>query len=153
LVFDRTQADVNYANNCISSGVHSEQNLKGAYNICDRNRAAEAAKYIAGCLRSAGINEAAVHIKDDWNALDIVRHENNEEILTALRYLKYMLPEVQTPPVPADLTSLTYIKANDIERILFDLGGLFERLLESLMHFGDAFASGFDPFNWQGWDN
>jgi len=153
LVFDRTQSDVDHAINHIRNGLNSEQDLKGAYNISDRNRAAQAAKHIAGCMRSNGMYDAAVKIRDNWNTLDIIRHEDNEDVLAALRYLRSLMPTAETPAVPAELDNLTYVKANIIERVLFDLCCFLARLLDSWMYFGDGFASGFDPHNWQGWDS
>jgi len=153
LVFDRTQSDVDHAVNHIISGMNSEQDLKGAYNISDRNRVAAAAKYIAECMKANGMYEAAVKIKDNWSVFDIIRHEDNKEVLDALGYLKNLLPDVKTPEIPAELTGLTYIKANIIERILFDLCCFLARLLDSWMYSGEAFASEFDAHNWQGWDN
>jgi len=153
LVFDRTQSDVDNAVNHIINGLDSERELKGAYNISDRNRVAAAAKYIAECMKANGMYDAAVKIKDNWTVFDIIKNENNKEVLDALGYLKSLLPDVKTPEIPDELNNLTYVKANIIERILFDLCGFLARLLDSWMYFGEAFASEFDAHNWQGWDN
>ena len=147
LIFDRTQSDVDHAIDHIIKGLNSDQNLKGAYNISDRKRVAAAAKYIAGFMRSNGMHEAAVKIKDDWNTLDIIRHEDNAEVLSALGYLRRLLPDAEAPAIPAELNSLTYEKANTVERILFDLCCFLARLTDSWMYSGDAFASDFDPHN------
>jgi hypothetical protein len=153
LIYDRTQADVDHAINCMRNSIHTDQNLKGAYNFSDKNRVAAAAKYINECIRSNGRYEAGVKIKDDWNAHGIVRTADNEEVLEALRYLRALVPEASPPSVPADLDNLTYTKANTVERILYDLCGMFIRYLDIWMYCGDGFASEFDPWNWQGWDN
>ena len=153
LIFDRTQSDADRAIYHIINGLHSEQDLKGAYNISDRNRVAAAAKYIAGCMRYNGMPDAGAKIKDNWNTADIIRHEDAEEVLAALRYLGNLLPAAEIPEIPEELENLTYIKANAIERILFDLCCFLVRLLDSWMYSGEAFASEFDPHNWQGWDN
>ena len=50
LIFDRTQADVNYALDCERNGIYTDVNLRGAYNISDRNRVGEAVNFIIECL-------------------------------------------------------------------------------------------------------
>jgi len=153
LIIDRTQSDVDHAINHIINGLNSDQDLKGAYNISDRNRVAAASKYIAGYMKSNGMYDASVKIKDNRTVFDIIRPADNEEIPAALGYLKSLLPTAETPAIPVELDNLTYIKANNIERILFDLCGFLARMLDSWMYSGEAFASDFDPHNWQGWDN
>ena len=153
LVFDRTQSDVDYAVYCMRNCVHTDENLKGAYNISDKNRVAEAVKYINECSRYNGKYEARVKIRDGWNMTDIIKPEDNEEVLTALKYLKSFLPEAATPEIPDSLDNLTYAAANAVERILYELCGLYERYLDTWLYSGEAYASGFDPHNWKGWDN
>ena len=154
LIRDRTQSDVNYALECERNGVYTQENLKGAYNISDRNRVGEAVNFIIDCLKNTGIYEAYVNIvKDGWNAFDIIVHEDNQKVLTSLENLKHILPYNATQKVPDSLDSLTYQKANIIEGIIYDLYGVFSRMLDSYIYFGDGFVSDFDPFNWQGFDN
>ena len=152
LVFDRMQSDVDHAIDCMKNCIVSGQDLKGAYNLSDKNRVAAAAKYINECMRSIGRHEASVKIKDNWNVFDIVKETDNEEVVTALKYLKSLLPEAPTAEVPGDLENLSYIKANTVERVLYDLCGMFARYLDAWFYCGEAFASDFDPYNWQGWD-
>jgi hypothetical protein len=153
LVFDRTQSDADYAVSLMRNGIFSDQELKGAYNISDRKRVSSAAKYINECIRASGNYEARIKIKDDWREYDIVKHEDNEAVLTALRYLKSCLTDAKTPEVPESLENLSYVTANVIEQILYELCRVIERYVNGWFYFGEAFASDFDAFNWQGWDS
>ena len=153
LIFDRAQFDVDYALDCVRNAVYNTHDLKGAYNISDRNRISNAVNYISACLVNIGMSEARLKIKNDWDYGDIIQQKDHEEILSALKHLGFLLPYFNTPAIPANLDAITYQKANAIERILFDLGGVLARLMESWLYCGDGFASDFDPWNWQGWDN
>jgi hypothetical protein len=152
LIRDRTQYDVDYALFLERNMTYTDENLKGAYNISDRNRVGGAVNYIADCLRNTGRHEVRTKIRDDWDIYDIIKPEDNEKVLAALVYLKYHLPYDETENVPQSMDNLTYQKANTAENILFDLYGAFERLHESWFYSGEAFASEFDVWNWQGWD-
>ena len=154
LIRDRTQPDVDYALECERNGVYTKENLRGAYNISDRNRVGEAVNFIIDCLKNIRIYEAYANIlRDDWNAYDIIVEKDNRKVLNALENLKHILPYGETQEIPDSLDSLTYHKTNAIESIIFDLYGVFLRLLDSCIYSGDGFASDFDPFNWQGFDN
>jgi len=154
LIFDRTQADVDYALDCEINGAYTDEDLKGAYNVSDRNRVANAVNFIAGCLKDAGMFEACANvIRDGWNLFDIIYPEDNGKVLASLANLKLLLPYSGTAAVPGSLDELTYRKANAVESIAFDLYGVFLRLRDAWLYCGDGYASEWDAWNWQGWDN
>lgn len=153
LVRDRTREDVDYALECRQKAVYSVQDLKGAYNISDRNRVGRTINYIAECLRNSGKDEVRIDMKADWNIYDIVKPSDNEKVLSSLTELKKYFPDDKITEIPQSLDSLTYQKANDAEKVLYDFCGVFLRIGDSWVYCGDAFASGFAPFNWQGWDD
>ena len=153
LIRDRTQSDVDYALMLERNMTYADENLKAAYNISDRNKVGKTINYITACLKIVGSHEALPELREDWNVYDIVKPEDNKKVLTALILLKERLPYGGTEEVPQSLDGLTYQKANTIESILFDVYGVFERLLESWFYFGEAYASEFDVWNWQGWDD
>ena len=152
LIYDRTQIDVDYALSLEHGGIYANEDLKGAYNVSDRNRVGGALNYITLCLRNTGNYEIRPEIKDDWDVYDIAKPGEHAKILTLLEYMKILLPYSETEEVPGSLDSLTYQKANAVENILFDLYGVLSRLLDSWFYCGEAFASEFDAWNWQGWD-
>lgn len=153
LIRDRTQADVDYALELRSKSTYSEQDLKGAYNISDRNRIGRTVNYIAELLRTSGNNEANMNIREDWNVYDIIKPSDNNNVLSALICLKKYFPDDKITEIPESLDGLTYQKANALENVLYDFCGVFLRIGESWIYCGEAFASDFDPFNWQGWDD
>ena len=152
LIRDRTQADADYALFLERNMTYTEENLKGAYNISDRNRVGKTINYIADCLRNIGRYEVRTDLREDWGVYDIVKPGDNQKVLATLAYLKWHLPYDKTEEVPQDLDSLTYQKANTVENILFEIYGVFVRLCDAWFYCGEAFASDFDVWNWQGWD-
>lgn len=143
LIFDRMQADVDYALTLEREGIHTDEDLRGAYNASDRNRVGGAVNYIAALMRLFD-----VRTKDSWDETSIAKASDNENTIYALNRLKQYLPiDIQ---VPADLDRLSYIKANDIERVLFEIYGVYERI--NGLFVGDGYASGFDAENTQIFD-
>lgn len=137
LIFDRTASDVEYARNNPSA----EEWLKGCYNYIDLNRVEEWCKYLSDLLNSYGyvnlINE-----KTDWNVNDIqtveqmARYLNNVKILMETFILKK-----DTPKLPDTINKLTYSQANDIEKILYDINELIDKM-EAIFRYSGTFYSG-----------
>ena len=140
LIYDRTQADVDYALMLERESIYTKELLRGAYNASDRLRVAEAINYLASLVR---LN--SIHVRDDWNpisfAVQIATVADNENTVEALNVLKAFLPGISAT-VPADLDRLSYNKANDVERVLFELYGVYMRL--NAFFVGDGYASDFD---------
>ena len=154
LIHDRTQSDVDYALACERNGVYIEDDLKGAYNVSDRNRVGNAVNFIVDCLAHVGMYEARLNvIRDDWHEYDIARPADNGKVLSALANLKLLLPYSQTAAVPSSLDGLTHQKANAVERVIYDVYGVFVRLWQSWLFCGDGFASDFDAPDTQIFDD
>lgn len=141
LIYDRTQSDVDYALSCRRGCIYSEQDLKGAYNISDRNRVGAAVNFLAACLWETGTRELLINIREDWNLYDIIKRADNGKVLSSLALLKIFLPYDRTGEIPENLDGMTYIKANNLEKALLDLYGVFERILDSWLYCGEAHAS------------
>jgi len=150
LIYDRTQSDVDYARTLMQNGVQTDENLRGAYNISDRNRVGNAINRISQFLRDLGMSEVQVRVKSDWTVYDIIRSGGSEPVLSALRLLKSLLPG-STGEVPDSLDGLTYEKANAVERVLYDICGILFMLTE--LRAGDGYASGFDARDEQTFDD
>lgn len=151
LIYDRTQADVDYAVSLMQNGVHTEESLRGAYNATDRNRVGSTINYVSELMREIGMSEAQLYVKSDWDIYGIIRKEDNDAVLSALRLLKIWLSEFEIGEVPDSLDGLTFQKANDIERILYNIFGIYLRLTE--LHAGDGYTSEFDASDEQIFDN
>ena len=140
LITNRTQADVDRVKEFTARGwanlTEDEKDewrsgMKGAYNATDLNRVETAVEKLAARL---GIE---VTVKKTWSTVvmptteDMTRYLDN---IRALRKSCVILPT--TPAVPATMTGLTYIKANDIEQILTDI----ELVLDAQVRCGEVFC-------------
>lgn len=136
LIFDRTASDVQYAKNNPSA----QEWLKGCYNYIDLNRVEEWCKYLSDLLNSYGYGNL-ISVKTDWNVKDIqtieqmARYLNNIKILMETFVLKN-----DTPQLPESIDKLTFQKANDIEKILFDINELIEKM-EAIFRYSGTFYS------------
>lgn len=111
LIYDRTQADVTYAQNNQSSNDF----LKGAYNYTDLNRIEEWCEYIVTQLRNDGYS-ISLTTKTDWTMSDFPTQAQMERIRSNVATLKNLYNTL--PNVPTTLNKMTWQKANDIEKIL-----------------------------------
>ena len=137
LIFDRTASDVEYARNNPSA----EEWLKGCYNYIDLNRVEKWCKYLSDLLNSYGYVNL-ISEKMDWNINDI---QTVEQMATYLNNVKVLMEtfvlKQDTPKLPDTINKLTYSQANDIERILYDINELIEKM-ESIFRYSNTFYSG-----------
>ena len=154
LIYDRTQVDVDYAITCERNNIYIDEDLRGAYNVSDKNRVGGAIDFIVDCLAYIGVAEALDSVvRDDWDMYGIVRPGDNREILAALAGLKRLLPYNGTPNVPRSMDALTFRTANTVERIIWEIYGVFTRLWGSWLFCGDGCASEFDTEDKQIFDD
>ena len=121
LIFDRTQNDVNYALQLRDAGVNVLGDLKGVYNISDRNRVGAAMEYVYGLLRGMAYY-ISITAKTDWQLTDFATPALNEQMRGGIERMKntfVVFPD--TPDIPATLDMITFEDANALEKILFDL--------------------------------
>ena len=144
LIYDRAQADVDYALTLERESVHTDDDLKGAYNVSDRNRVGGAVNYIADLMRVIDI-----FAKADWNVNSIARVRDNANTIKCLNRLKTVLPVDFAAPV--DLDKLSFQKANDVEHMLYKMYGMY--MLVNSFFVGDGYASDFDAPDMQVFDD
>ena len=135
LICDRTQADVDYALSLERSSIHTDEDLRGAYNASDRNRVGGALNWLIDAVNIWGF-----HAKDNWAASDIVRTWDNANTLACLNRLRQVLQS--GCEVPGDLNSLTYKKANAVERSLYDMCSVYMWIADNTAYCGDGYAGG-----------
>ena len=133
LIFDRTEADVTYAKEHQSSAEH----LKGAYNYTDLNRIEEWTDYLATELNSYSYITDPT-IKTDWTEADIPTYEHMERIRSNINALKNVY--CATTSVPSSLSQMTYKKANDIERVLYEINENFENMKKEFYYSNEIMA-------------
>jgi len=138
LIFDRTQADVDYALNLEYESVHTDENLKGAYNSSDKNRVASALNFLLDMLRNNGYMLAG-NVKSDWIEGDIVKAKDNAIIIARLKAINEVLSQISLE-IPNNLNYLSWRKANAVERILFDMFENYDRLLDIWLWCGEGYA-------------
>ena len=147
LIYDRTQGDVDYALSLRNSGVYTDENLRGAYNISDRNRVGRVINYLISEL-----NLVRLHAKDDWVETDITKISDNDNIIVCLNRLRQVLEFEAVTEIPEDLDNLTYQKVNAVERVLYELCCAYFWICDASIFAGDGYASDFDAVNRQIFD-
>ena len=152
LITDRTSADVSrteYLNGKWVGGAWrgttdelSEwmSDLRGAYNASDLNRVGAAVSYVAGRLDSCGYR-ADVSPKTDWSMEDIPVPGQAERYLADIATLRGQFQLLSTtPPVPDSMDGMTYIEANNIEKILEDVDWLLTNSILAQCYCGELYA-------------
>lgn len=152
LITGRTQADVERANYLNSLWVQRvwtgtpeelaewEAGAKGAYNASDLNRVQEAMEYLAGVFGAYGYTVGLQPMRT-WAEGDIPTASDLDAYLANLAALRAVLDmPFTTPAVPADMALLTYIEANNIERILVDINQLLLNAAEAWFYSGEIYC-------------
>lgn len=116
LVFDRTQADVDTGTK------------KGRYNTADMNRVGEAVAYIRDMFLDYGYM-ISVNPRVDWTELDIPRRSDMAAYLRNVVLVGDLIVFSRNPPVlPNTLEGMSFRTANNIEKLLHDLGVAAEKI-------------------------
>ena len=141
LITDRTQADVNRVKELAAKGkagtwTTAERaewlaGMKGAYNYTDWNRVESAVAELASML---GVSLETV---TTWSATNVPTEADATRYLANVRKLKTVCQGLSgTPNAPESMQHMTYIKANDIEKILADI----ETVIYSWTRCGEAYC-------------
>lgn len=138
LIFDRTQADVDYALMFERESIHTDEDLRGAYNTSDRNRVANSLNYLTDILRRNGYEHMGC-VKADWKEGDIVKADDNAETLKNLKESSRVLSQISLE-IPDNLDYLSYQKANAVEKILFDMLENYDRLSDAWLYCGEGYS-------------
>ena len=146
LIFDRTNNDVSrlktlrtkVINRTASEKEYQEwlTSLKGAYNNSDFNRVGEVINYLSDILNSYGYTNNA-KARTDWSKSEKPNPEQMDNYLTNLNKLKeaYFVKNT-TPELPTDMVKLTFVEANNIEKMLQDITDLLAYATEVFVHCG-----------------
>lgn len=116
LIFDRTADDV------------ANRTKKGYYNADDLNRVRSAMEYVRDVFNDYGYSVvlSAQRVWAEGDIPTVAEMENYLNDLSVLRSVLSVLPD--TPEAPDGINRLTYQKANDIEKILWDIADALRRL-------------------------
>jgi len=133
LIYDRTAEDVTYAKEHQSSA----STLKGAYNYTDLNRIEQWCDYLATQLTTYSYI-VAITTKTDWTADDFPTQAQLERIRSNVQALKTAY--YATTNTPTTLDRITYQKANDLEKILYEINENLENMLAAFIYSGEVYA-------------
>lgn len=149
LITDRTQFDVDRVNELRRKGwanmntqerLEWEIGLKGAYNATDLNRVQSAVIYLRERLYDFGYT-LNISEKKTWTKQDFPTISEMDEYLKDVRVIRNVIaPMTTTPEVPDTMRGLTYIKANNIERVLLDADRLLSNMNATLVYSGEVFG-------------
>ena len=133
LIYDRTQSDVNYALN----NPGSTSFLKGTYNYTDLNRIESWCEYIAQQLN---LYNYFVNIttKTDWTMEDFPTKSELKRIRDNVESLKNAF--ISFTNVPDSLEKMTYEKANDLEKVLYEIDKLIKNMIASFLYSGTFYS-------------
>lgn len=134
VIYDRTNTDVQLVKqyrekirkNGFDSLTQAEQALwiagmKGAYNYTDYNRVGRCMNYLSNMLAGMGYS-ISITAKTDWSIADEPTTAQLAKIITDLNTLRNTIALfADTPDTPSDFEAPTYVDANAIEKILYDL--------------------------------
>lgn len=132
LIFDRTQEDVTYALRNPSDATF----LKGAYNYTDLNRIEEWCEYLVNILNSYYNYHVSIAIKKDWTMSDFPTSSEMERIRKNVNTLKQSY--FSFTQIPENLEYMTWQKANDIEKILYEIDKIFKHMENNFVYCGVA---------------
>ena len=133
LIYDRTQEDVTYALNNPSSSLF----LKGAYNYTDLNRVEEWCQYIEQQLTLYSY-PVSITTKTNWTMENFPSKVQLKRIRDNVEELKNAF--ISFTSVPDSLEKMTYQKANDLEKVLYELDTLINNMIASFYYSGEVFA-------------
>lgn len=132
LVFDRTAEDV------------ANDTWRGQYNYTDLNRVESAVEKLAAVLRRLGHTRLYPEVKTDWHVpTDMPETYDTPTVQEMRRYLGNVglirgaiAVMRDTPTLPEDMRFLDYLKANDIEKALYDVFILTENIQRQAVYCG-----------------
>lgn len=128
VIYDRTQEDV------------TKKTAKGQYNITDLNRVGRSVKYLSDWFNYYGYT-VNLTIKTDWTKWDFPTLELMTTYLNNIQSLIDVFTVMTTTPsLPSSMKNLTYIGANNIEKILYDLKYLVENMIANFDFSGELYA-------------
>ena len=149
LITDRTKSDVDRARRLTSIGI-SEMSadeaaewysgLRGAYNASDMNRVVEAVRYLADLLTGYGY-AVDVTAKQYWTIADAPSESELARYLADVASVRSSLTmQDNTPLLPESMAGMTWIGANNIERVLAAVEDSIRGMEQSWFYFGEVYC-------------
>lgn len=146
LIYDRTDEDIEIARQCKRTNTpFPSDNLKFSWDNRALNRTEEAMEYVNEIFKELGYN-ASMRFKKDWTNEPITEDEANRYVrnLTILR--NYLVLTSETPTAPTTINGMTIERANEIEKIIYDINIMLENLMK-IFRYADDVMAGEDYFS------
>lgn len=133
LIYNRASSDV------------TNKTTIGYYNYNDLNRIEEWTEFVYNELTNAGYNIPAQTQKTDWDEYDKPTEANMERIRTNIKTL--MTNYTYQSAMYSNLKKMNYVKANRVEKILYELNDMYESMCNMYVYCGVANMG--EPLFWQ----
>lgn len=129
LVTDRTEADV------------TARNTKGTYNFSDLNRVTAAMEDIHARLTGYGYATGYLSAGITWTESSEPTYNQMERYRTNVEKLRNALMMLnETPETPESMADLSWMKANNIEKILMDIDNAIIRMEQSRFYSAEIYS-------------
>jgi hypothetical protein len=133
LIYDRTYEDLEIARQYVRDNVpFPNDNLRFSWDYRALNRTEQAMEYVDSIFKELGYYKN-MKFKTDWLNDEITREEAQRYLdnLTSLR--NFILMPSDSPDVPTTMNGMTIERANDIEKLIFDINVVIEALQKNLI--------------------
>lgn len=135
-IVDRSLEDVIYA----KANQNSVSNLKGALNISDLNRIESNTVYLHDKLYALGYR-CDVISHDDWTVSDLFYLTDMDRIRQNIINLVGCYYDFNdSPTIVLGNYNLTVTDINDVEKVIFDINVILERMLQTFRYCGTFYA-------------
>ena len=125
LIYDRTEEDL------------INLTKKAFYNYDDLNRIEEWCEYLAQKLNSYSYL-VSITTKTDWTMFDFPTQNEIERIRTNINKLQQAY--FSFTKIPKTLDNMTIEKANDVERILFEVNDVIEKMIAQFFYCRELYS-------------
>ena len=113
---------------------------KGMYTHNDLNRVENAVKSVAKLLEESGMNVPRMTIKTDWTYRDRLMDSDIERYFSNISTLRGLFEGYSSiPNAPKVNEKLDFNVANNIEKILVDIGDIAIKIISSRYYSGEIF--------------
>lgn len=146
LIYDRTDNDLETARNYIRNNQPlPNDNLRYSWDYRALNRTEEAMEYVDQIFKELGYFKNMT-FKKDWFD-DEITPEQRDRYVDNLKTLRnFLVMTSSTPPAPDTINGMSISRANQIEKIIYDIDDLLEKLLKSFRYVNDLYCNE-DYFN------
>ena len=129
LIYDRTTKDL------------YDKADKAYYNASDLNRVETATEYIAKLLKLYSYFKSDLVCKKDWLMSDFpTENEMNRYLSNIQKLIDSFYLKEDSPSLPKSMNYLDIKKANNIEKVLYDLNNLIENMISQFNYCGEIYA-------------